>query len=152
MAGPGLRSFSDYTNPVFTTGGRNFDTEGNSDGIGNEAKKRGSGGGTAEIAGAGIQAGGQLVSTLANIIGQKSVMDQQAQQNDLSRASSLKLANMQLASDQGIFDSRSKAQAMQSLLAALANSGNMAQAAHDTQRYGNTSGNTIMDAFTPSRR
>ncbi len=107
--------------------------------------------GMAGLAGAGIGAAGQTVGTLAQIIGQKGIMDRTAEQNDLGRASSEKLAKMQLASDQGIFDSRNKAAALQSVLAALGNAGSMAQAAHDTQRYA-TSGGAIMNAFSPPRR
>ncbi len=149
MSLPGLKGFD--TLPVFSTGGRLIDTAGNiPTGLGTGVAS-GMSSGMANIAGAGIGAAGQTIGTLAQIMGQKAVMDRQAQQNDIGRASSEKLAKMQLASDQGIFDSRSKAAALQSVLAALGNAGNMAQAAHDTQRYA-TSGGAIMNAFTPPRR
>ncbi len=141
----------DYGNPVFTSGGRNSDSTGYVDptAIGNEAPYMSSG--MPGIAGAGVSAAGFMASRLADIAGQKYKLDREAQQNDLSRASSEKMAKMMLASNQGAFDNRSKAQALQSLLAALGNSGNMAQTAHDTQRYA-SSGSAIMNAFSPLRR
>lgn len=73
---------------------------------------------------AGIGAAGQAVHDIAQVAGQKAVMDRTAASNDLSRAFSEKIAKMQLAANAQQANQQNKLGAYELLLRAYGNQQN----------------------------
>ncbi len=96
------------------------------------------------IGGAGIQAAGQTVGMIAQIAGQKAAMDAILGGNALNRASSEKLAMMQLAQNASQFDRTRKGSAYEMLLSALRNNIGNTNAQRDLNR---TISRSTMDAL-----
>lgn len=94
--------------------------------------------------GAGIQAGGQTIGTLAQIIAQSAARQQGLQQADLGRTSSLRLAKMQIQAAAEAAEKERQFRAQQMLLQQLGRGASSAMKDFDTKRMANQAGSSLI--------
>ena len=130
-------------NPILQMGSYAVDTQGNPVNVGAAAPladSRTSG----AIAGAGIQAAGNTVGTIAQIMAQSAARQAALEQADMGRVSDTKLAKLKIQAAAELAEKERAMQAQQFLIQALGQGSNNAIRSWDTNRGANQAGSSLI--------
>lgn len=94
--------------------------------------------------GAGVQAAGATLGTIAQLAAQRAALQSSMQQADLSRAASEKMAKMQLKAEQEMFAGRKKDALQNMLLSAIQSNIGQISGGRDLRRSANVGMNEVL--------